>query len=436
MAKIDLFTKKIPDDGLLVCGEKGEYWTDIARFSSNKPRLMPPAYDIEGLSSAVKKIESEYYKGLFFAWGISRLLQERGVLTRLLNCLDDGGSFFAVEAMESGAAPGGQRHLRYLKHIYNCDFLPKNRLAQILKSAGLSQIRFQEFYPQNDSWADKTTADCRRHIEKMLALSDNPACVKLLQDIQREGLELSPFILIHAFKRGAKALGVDSGKGRKADLEARQNARRKLIQNGASLLNDAELISLALDCELELSHRILQQYGGKSLLKENDLGELASLLGIDDDRAVNLIALLETGRRFFEPKMNKMPEIHSPQEAFDYLADMKLLKREHLRGLYLDVRGKIIWDEVIAIGNASRALVTPREILAPAIEQGATGLIIAHNHLSEIARPSQDDIELTIQIESAANLMKISLWDHLIITGDEYYSFNAAGKIKTKWKIE
>ena len=436
MAKIDLFIKKIPDDRLLVCGEKGEYWTDIARFSSNKPLLMPPAYDIEGLSGAVEKIEGGYYKGIFFAWGISRLIRERSVLTRLLNCLEDGGDFFAVEVIESEAPPGGKCHLRYLKHHYKCDFLPKNRLAHVLKSVGLSQIRFQEFFPKNDFWTEKASAVFKRHIKKKLAVSDNPARRKLLEDIQREGLEHCPFILIHALKRGAKAVGVDSGKSRKADLEARQDARRKLIERGASELSDAELISLVLDCELELSHRILQQYGGKSLLKENDLGELASLLGIDDDRAVNLIALLETGRRFFEPRLNQMPEIHSPQEAFEYLADMKALKREHLRGLYLDVRGKIIWDEVIAIGNASRALVTPREILAPAIEHGATGLIIAHNHLSEIAQPSQEDIELTIQIEGAADLMKICLWDHLIVAGEGYYSFNAAGKIKSKWKTE
>jgi DNA repair protein RadC len=125
-----------------------------------------------------------------------------------------------------------------------------------------------------------------------------------------------------------------------------------------------------------------------------------------------------------------MPIIHSPQEAYEYLSDMKDLRREHLRGLYLNIKGKLIWDEVISIGTLSKALVTPREILAPAIERGASGIIVAHNHLSGVAEPSSEDLEMTIQIENAAELMKLDLWDHIIITQNGYYSFNEAGKIK------
>jgi DNA repair protein RadC len=113
---------------------------------------------------------------------------------------------------------------------------------------------------------------------------------------------------------------------------------------------------------------------------------------------------------------------------------MKSLKREHLRGLYLNPQGTVIWDEVIAIGSLSKALVSAREIIAPALEHNASGIILAHNHLSGIAEPSIEDSEMTLQIENAMELMKIDLWDHIIIADDNYYSFNEAGKLKLKDK--
>jgi DNA repair protein RadC len=59
-------------------------------------------------------------------------------------------------------------------------------------------------------------------------------------------------------------------------------------------------------------------------------------------------------------------------------------------------------------------------------------LIIAHNHLSSIPEPSSEDVEMTAILENAAELMKIDLWDHIIVTTDGYYSFNEAGRIKVK----
>ena len=216
-----------------------------------------------------------------------------------------------------------------------------------------------------------------------------------------------------------------------AALAKIEDLRREIFQFGTGKIDDAGLLSIALDCDIETCEKILRQYGGKSLLKEKNIDKLSAEIGIEDVKTINLTAILELGRRLFAAQDDKVV-ITSPEEAVKILDDMRELRREQLRGLYLDNRGRLVWDEVIAIGSLNKALAPPREILAPALEHDATGIIIAHNHPSGIAEPSGSDEEITDLIESAANLMKINLWDHIIITKDGYYSFNKAGKIKTQ----
>jgi DNA repair protein RadC len=114
----------------------------------------------------------------------------------------------------------------------------------------------------------------------------------------------------------------------------------------------------------------------------------------------------------------------------NYLSEMRVLKKEQIRALYLNENGAVIWDEVAAIGKLSQAMVSPRDLLAPALEHSAAGIIIAHNHPTGSANPSNEDVELTVRLENAAELLNIDLWDHIVISQEGYYSFNEAGSIK------
>lgn len=374
---------------------------------------------------------------MYIAWGLSKLVSERETCEKLLEFLEAGGAFLAVEMLEGDSVtPAQSNHVRFLRFLYGSEVLPRSRIFSILKSMGITQIRAHYYFNRDDQWNEKDSSALKDYVTGKLKGRGEAEAEKILQEIEKYGLEPAPLMLLHGFKRKA-GTGADSGVskgGRKKSEEIawRENARKKMLQFGPGELDEAELLSLVLDCDNELSQRILRQYGGRSLLKEKDLNQLSTLLGIDDFKTTELMALLEIGRRLFRWDAKAVPEIHSPAEAAKYLDDMRELKREHLRGLYLNIRGKIIYDEVVAIGTLNRALVSPRELLAPAIEYGASGLIIAHNHLSGIAEPSPDDEEMTLMIENAASLMKIDLWDHIIVTSDGYFSFNEAGKIKLK----
>jgi DNA repair protein RadC len=101
---------------------------------------------------------------------------------------------------------------------------------------------------------------------------------------------------------------------------------------------------------------------------------------------------------------------------------MRDLPKEHLRGLYLDSHYQLIHDELISIGTLTSNIVHPREVFRPALEYSAAALILAHNHPSGIAKPSEADLAITAQIIEAGKVLGIGLLDHVIIAKNKYQS--------------
>lgn len=106
------------------------------------------------------------------------------------------------------------------------------------------------------------------------------------------------------------------------------------------------------------------------------------------------------------------------------------LDREYLLALFLDSRSSVVGAEIVSIGTINASLVHPREVFKAAILANAAAIIMAHNHPSGNAEPSQMDFEATQRIKKAGELLGIPLVDHLVIgAGDAYFSFREAGKI-------
>jgi DNA repair protein RadC len=83
----------------------------------------------------------------------------------------------------------------------------------------------------------------------------------------------------------------------------------------------------------------------------------------------------------------------------------------------------------VSQGGLSGTVVDPKKIFSVALQSGATGLIIAHNHPSGNLKPSVQDKELTTKLQQGAKILDLTFYDHLIITSDNYYSFNEEGLI-------
>lgn len=215
------------------------------------------------------------------------------------------------------------------------------------------------------------------------------------------------------------------------DLPLENQPREKLIKHGPESLSIQELLAVILntgnksESVLEISNRIIREYGERSIFAETNAKKMSGNLSISIIKSCQIIACGEMGRRFYERNENGFTLIRTAKDVFEYLRDMRNLPKEHFRGLYLNSHNRIIHDEVISIGTINSNIVHPREVFRPAIEHNAVAIVLAHNHPSNTATPSVQDIEITKQLVQAGRIIGINVLDHVIITKDTFVSINA-----------
>ncbi len=215
------------------------------------------------------------------------------------------------------------------------------------------------------------------------------------------------------------------------DLETEDKPREKLKAHGPKTLNVAELMAIVLTAGtrkeevMQMSTRIIKEYGEKGIAYQTDPAVLCRDLGIPEVKACQIVACFELGRRFFEGKAGGRQVIRNAKQAFAYFKDMRDLPKEQLRGIYLNSHYQVIYDEVISIGSLTSNVVHPREVFRPALVCGAVAVILAHNHPSGCAKPSDSDVMITEKLLQAGNVMGINLLDHIIIAGDKFSSIPA-----------
>lgn len=212
------------------------------------------------------------------------------------------------------------------------------------------------------------------------------------------------------------------------DLPGREKPREKMISRGPADLSLSEIVAIVLGVGtkkeeiLHMSQRILKEYGERAIVYETNAVRMAEAIDIPTSKACQLIAAFELGRRFYATKAGRPIFIHRAGDAFEHLNTMGLLQKEQMRGLYVNSRYMLIHEEVISVGSLTANIVHPREIFQPAIEHGAVGVIIAHNHPSGNLSPTQADLLVTSQIKAAGAILGIDLLDHIIVAKSDYKS--------------
>ena len=175
---------------------------------------------------------------------------------------------------------------------------------------------------------------------------------------------------------------------------------------------------------LAMSQKVVREYGDRILSKQLNAEEFAKELDIPLTKAMQIVAVSELGRRFYQKNAGGLSVIRNTQDAYAYLRDMHNLPKEHVRGIYLNTHHQVIHDEVVSIGTVNSNLIHPREVFRPAIQYGAAAVIIAHNHPSGIMKASDSDIEVTKQLVAAGKVLGIHLIDHIIVSADTFISID------------
>jgi DNA repair protein RadC len=215
------------------------------------------------------------------------------------------------------------------------------------------------------------------------------------------------------------------------DLPEDEKPREKLIKYGSTVLSVGELLAVILNIGtkkegvLSMSSRLLKEYGEGAIMSQTDPRPIAKNLNIPLIKACQIVASLELGRRFFKTNKGKPRFLRTAKQVYEYLRDMRELPKEHLRGIYLDNHFRVVHEETISVGSLTANVVHPREVFRPALDSGASAVILAHNHPTGVARPSMEDIAITKQLIEAGKLLGIHLLDHIIITEKAFASVPA-----------
>lgn len=134
--------------------------------------------------------------------------------------------------------------------------------------------------------------------------------------------------------------------------------------------------------------------------------------------------------RYSLEELRQTATIRSPEQVVQYCkASLAGRSEECLELIYLSVRNTVIRAETVALGLIDRVSISPRKIVECTLAAKASAVILVHNHPSGDVTPSLEDILLTQEVVEAARLLGISVYDHIIVGRQAYYSLKANGKI-------
>ncbi|USD65149.1 DNA repair protein RadC [Vibrio sp. SCSIO 43136] len=212
--------------------------------------------------------------------------------------------------------------------------------------------------------------------------------------------------------------------------------REKLLSHGAESLTDAELLAIFLRTGtqgmnvLELSDYLIKDFGSLRCLFSASEQEFCQHKGLGQAKYVQLQAVLEMTRRYLAETLKRGEALTSPQHTKLFLSCLlRDRTREAFLVLFLDNQHRVICDEIMFEGTIDAASVYPREVIKRALYHNAAALILAHNHPSGVAEPSQADRRITRRLEDAAALVDIRVLDHFVVGDGEVVSFVERGWI-------
>ncbi len=220
-------------------------------------------------------------------------------------------------------------------------------------------------------------------------------------------------------------------------LSVDDRPREKMMMHGARSLSNAELLAILIgsgnteETAIELSQRILNSVDNSlHQLGKYDLKALIAYKGIGEAKAITILAAMELGRRRREEDIPERPVLNTSAKVYDYMKQrLADLPHEEFWTILLNRAGRVIDSIKISQGGTASTTVESKLILRAAIQSLASAIILCHNHPSGTCKPSREDMSITRRIKDAAQLVEVSVVDHVIICDKKYYSFADNGDI-------
>jgi DNA repair protein RadC len=214
----------------------------------------------------------------------------------------------------------------------------------------------------------------------------------------------------------------------------RARLRARFMAGGPDAVPDYELLELVLFRAIPrqdvkpLARSLIERFGDFNRVISAPPARLGDVAGVGEAVIVELKLIEAAAQRLARARVINRPVLSSWQALIDYCQTaLAHRETEEFRVLYLDRKNVLIADEAQARGTVDHVPVYPREVVKRALEINASALILVHNHPSGDPTPSAADIEMTLRIRDAAEVLGIVLHDHLIIGKAREVSLKAGG---------
>ena len=203
-------------------------------------------------------------------------------------------------------------------------------------------------------------------------------------------------------------------------LGHRKRLKEKFLKTDFSNWQDYEILEFALmfviprkDTKL-IAKNLIKKFGSLKQVLHTDIEKLFEVKGIKEHSVTFIKFLKEFCYKYSQLQMESKEKISSPQDVLNFFqTNIGSSKNEIIYALFLNASNKILAHCPISNGVVNRSAMYPRKITELALKNNAVSVIIAHNHPGGSCKPSQNDIIAT----------DVTLLDHLIVTGNGYYSF-------------
>lgn len=219
----------------------------------------------------------------------------------------------------------------------------------------------------------------------------------------------------------------------------RQRMKERFCQEGLSHFDEHQVLELLLFYCIPrvdtnpIAHALLERFGSFSQVMEAPVEELEKVAGIGHNAAVFLSLITAVGRYYQVNSAMRNDQVNSVEECGRYLMPFFYGKRNEVVYLMcLDAKCKVLCCKEVGEGSVNSASVPVRRIVEMALAANASTVVLAHNHPSGLAVPSDADILTTRRIAMALATVEIGLIDHIVVAEDDYVSMLQSGAYRAE----
>lgn len=214
----------------------------------------------------------------------------------------------------------------------------------------------------------------------------------------------------------------------------RQRLRERFAKDRLSSFHSHEVLELLLTYAIPrrdtnpLAHKLLDHFGSLHAVFNASVEELTQVSGIGENAATLIALMLPIHKKYEESRLTQKQLLRNSQQLKECCISLfRGIENERIHVLSLNSQLELLGTDLIGEGTPSQVPVFPRAVVSALLRRRATGAVLTHNHPGGRLMPSQQDVDMTETIAQTLSSLDIRLYDHVLVSGEEAFSFRDNG---------